>query len=46
MQTYHQLFMPVMQLLDGILSTLGNKHATASHQVSFENFCVNLLMVF
>ncbi|KAK7055118.1 nucleoporin Nup186/Nup192/Nup205 [Favolaschia claudopus] len=29
---YHQLFMPALQLVDGMLATLGTKHATASNQ--------------
>lgn len=33
-QRYHQLFMPVLQLIGGILATLGAKHITAAHQVS------------
>ncbi|KAJ7058139.1 nucleoporin Nup186/Nup192/Nup205 [Mycena amicta] len=31
-QRYHQLLMPALQLVDGMLATLGNKHATASNQ--------------
>lgn len=31
---YHQLIMPVLQLVHGLLSTLGPKHTTAAHQVS------------
>ncbi|KAH9477078.1 Nuclear pore complex protein Nup205 [Psilocybe cubensis] len=31
-QRYHQLFMPALQVVDGILTTLGDKHATATHQ--------------
>lgn len=30
---YHQLFMPALQLVDGMLATLGTKHATVSNQV-------------
>ncbi|KAJ7895545.1 hypothetical protein B0H14DRAFT_2240420, partial [Mycena olivaceomarginata] len=29
---YHQLFMPALQLVDGMLATLGTKHATMSNQ--------------
>ncbi|KAJ7830504.1 nucleoporin Nup186/Nup192/Nup205 [Mycena olivaceomarginata] len=29
---YHQLFMPALQLVDGMLATLGTKHATVSNQ--------------
>lgn len=29
----HQLFMPALQLVDGMLATLGTKHATVSNQV-------------
>ncbi|KAJ7777509.1 nucleoporin Nup186/Nup192/Nup205 [Mycena maculata] len=29
---YHQLFMPALQLVDGMLATLGTKHATVSSQ--------------
>jgi len=32
-QRYHQLFMPALQVVDGMLATLGNKHATISNQV-------------
>jgi nuclear pore complex protein Nup205 len=32
-QRYHQLFMPVLQLLLGMLASLGPKHTTAAHQV-------------
>lgn len=32
-QRYHQLFMPTLQLVNAMLATLGNKHATASNQV-------------
>ncbi|KAF9529076.1 nucleoporin Nup186/Nup192/Nup205 [Crepidotus variabilis] len=31
-QRYHQLFMPTLQVIDGILSTLGSRHTTATHQ--------------
>ncbi|PPQ70405.1 hypothetical protein CVT25_000888 [Psilocybe cyanescens] len=31
-QRYHQLFMPALQVVDGILATLGSKHTTATHQ--------------
>ncbi|KAJ6619045.1 nucleoporin Nup186/Nup192/Nup205 [Mycena sp. CBHHK59/15] len=31
-QRYHQLFMPALQLVDGMLATLGTKHATVSNQ--------------
>ena len=34
-QRYHQLFMPALQVVDGLLATLGSKHATANHQVCF-----------
>jgi nuclear pore complex protein Nup205 len=34
-QRYHQLFMPALQLVHGLLSTLGPKHSTAAHQVTF-----------
>lgn len=30
---YHQLFMPAIQVIDGILAILGSKHATATQQV-------------
>jgi nuclear pore complex protein Nup205 len=30
---YHQLFMPALQVVDGILATVGSKHATATQQV-------------
>jgi nuclear pore complex protein Nup205 len=30
---YHQLLMPALQLVDGMLATLGAKHATVSNQV-------------
>ncbi|KAJ7128145.1 nucleoporin Nup186/Nup192/Nup205 [Mycena crocata] len=29
---YHQLFMPALQLVDGMLATLGTKHATVANQ--------------
>ncbi|KAJ7279033.1 hypothetical protein C8J57DRAFT_1434189 [Mycena rebaudengoi] len=29
---YHQLFMPALQFVDGMLATLGTKHATVSNQ--------------
>lgn len=32
-QRYHQLFMPALQLVDGMLATLGTKHATVVNQV-------------
>lgn len=32
-QRYHQLFMPALQLVDGLLATLGPSHATALSQV-------------
>jgi len=32
-QRYHQLFMPTLQLVDGILATLGSSHANAAQQV-------------
>ncbi|THH18242.1 hypothetical protein EW146_g2707 [Bondarzewia mesenterica] len=31
-QRYHQLFMPALQLVDGILATLGPSHTTAANQ--------------
>ncbi|KAF9463318.1 nucleoporin Nup186/Nup192/Nup205 [Collybia nuda] len=31
-QRYHQLFMPVLQLVDGMLATLGTKHSTITNQ--------------
>ncbi|KAF7966977.1 hypothetical protein HWV62_36310 [Athelia sp. TMB] len=31
-QRYHQLFMPVLQLVHGMIATLGPKHTTAVHQ--------------
>ncbi|KAF7320904.1 Nucleoporin [Mycena chlorophos] len=31
-QRYHQLLMPALQLVDGMLATLGTKHATACNQ--------------
>ncbi|KAF9006925.1 nucleoporin Nup186/Nup192/Nup205 [Cyathus striatus] len=31
-QRYHQLFMPVLQVVAGILAVLSNKHATATNQ--------------
>ncbi|KAF8154003.1 nucleoporin Nup186/Nup192/Nup205 [Crassisporium funariophilum] len=31
-QRYHQLFMPALQIVDGMLATLGSKHTTATHQ--------------
>jgi nuclear pore complex protein Nup205 len=31
-QRYHQLFMPALQVVNGILATLGPKHATAANQ--------------
>lgn len=36
-QRYHQLFMPVLQVVHGILATLGPKHSTAAHQVIRSN---------
>ncbi|GLB44615.1 putative nuclear pore complex scaffold, nucleoporins 186/192/205 [Lyophyllum shimeji] len=33
-QRYHQLFMPTLQLVDGMLATLGNKHGTVVNQAS------------
>lgn len=33
-QRYHQLFMPVLQLVHGMLATLGPKHSTAAYQVA------------
>ena len=32
-QRYHQLFMPALQLINGILMTLGSKHISATNQV-------------
>ena len=32
-QRYHQLFMPALQVVDAILTTLGGKHASAANQV-------------
>jgi len=32
-QRYHQLFVPSLQLIDGMLATLGTKHTTLVHQV-------------
>ncbi|KAF5375401.1 hypothetical protein D9615_007995 [Tricholomella constricta] len=31
-QRYHQLFMPTLQLVDGMLATLGSKHSTIINQ--------------
>ncbi|PPQ71980.1 hypothetical protein CVT26_007136 [Gymnopilus dilepis] len=31
-QRYHQLFMPALQVVDGMLATLGSRHATAVQQ--------------
>ncbi|TFK37612.1 nucleoporin Nup186/Nup192/Nup205 [Crucibulum laeve] len=31
-QRYHQLFMPALQAVDGILAVLGSKHTTATNQ--------------
>ncbi|EGO28547.1 hypothetical protein SERLADRAFT_413403 [Serpula lacrymans var. lacrymans S7.9] len=31
-QRYHQLFMPALQLIVGMLATLGSKHNSATHQ--------------
>ncbi|KDR74068.1 hypothetical protein GALMADRAFT_250802 [Galerina marginata CBS 339.88] len=31
-QRYHQLFMPALQVVDGMLATLGSRHTTATHQ--------------
>ena len=33
-QRYHQLFMPTLQLINGVLMTLGSSHQTATSQVS------------
>jgi nuclear pore complex protein Nup205 len=33
---YHQLFMPALQLVDGMLATLGTKHATVSNQARIQ----------
>lgn len=39
-QRYHQLFMPVLQLVQGMVATLGPKHTTAAHQVCHSSiFC-------
>jgi hypothetical protein len=32
-QRYHQLFVPSLQLIDGMLATLGTKHTTLTNQV-------------
>ena len=32
-QRYHQLFMPALQVVDGMLTTLGSKHSSAANQV-------------
>jgi nuclear pore complex protein Nup205 len=32
-QRYHQLFMPALQLVYGVLATLGPQHVTAANQV-------------
>ncbi|KAJ3509906.1 hypothetical protein NLJ89_g4967 [Agrocybe chaxingu] len=34
-QRYHQLFMPALQVVDGMLATLGSRHTTATHQLGF-----------
>ena len=34
-QRYHQLFMPALQLVAGMLATLGQRHTTAANQVGF-----------
>jgi len=31
-QRYHQLFMPALQFIDGMLATLGTRHATVTNQ--------------
>ncbi|KAF9054278.1 nucleoporin Nup186/Nup192/Nup205 [Panaeolus papilionaceus] len=31
-QRYHQLFLPALQVVDGVLATLGSRHSTATHQ--------------
>lgn len=33
-QRYHQLLMPALQVVDGIIATLGTRHTTASQQVT------------
>lgn len=42
-QRYHQLFMPALQLVDGLLATLGPGHATALSQVRLS---VSPLLIF
>ncbi|KAF9445985.1 hypothetical protein P691DRAFT_777187 [Macrolepiota fuliginosa MF-IS2] len=32
-QRYHQLFMPALQVVSGLLATLGSKHSTVTNQV-------------
>jgi hypothetical protein len=40
-QRYHQLFMPALQLVTAMLTTLGAQHATASSQVRLiPDFCL------
>jgi hypothetical protein len=40
-QRYHQLFMPALQLVAAMLTTLGAQHATASSQVRLiSEFCL------
>ena len=36
-QRYHQLFMPTLQLINGVLMTLGSSHQTATSQVCISN---------
>ncbi|PPQ63451.1 hypothetical protein CVT24_004983 [Panaeolus cyanescens] len=31
-QRYHQLFLPALQVVDGVLATLGSRHSTATNQ--------------
>lgn len=43
-QRYHQLFMPAMQLLNAVVSSLGHRHTTATQQVCpFYIFFSNLI---
>ena len=37
-QRYHQLFMPALQLVSGMLITLGPKHTTAANHVSSHRY--------
>ena len=36
-QRYHQLFKPALQLVNGVLMTLGSSHQTATTQVRTDN---------